>query len=219
MNIVYIHGNAATTESFNFIRMQLTGYNDILLEYDSADGFYNNYKGMRERLDSVDDIFFIAHSLGGIYALHLANELSDIVLGAVTISTPYGGSKAAQFAQYLLPFNQVLHDIQPHSPPIANGHDFTISRSWTNIVTTGGHSSLMTAANDGVVTQDSMCYRQDITLIDVESNHPEVLQSHEAVGIIRKVINGLRRRTSCKAGADAGAGPLCQTTCRVSFLN
>lgn len=193
MNIIYIHGNGATAESFNFIRQQLTGHNDILLEYDSTKGFYNNYQEMLERLDGVGDIFFVAHSLGGIYALHLANDLSDKVLGAVTMSTPYGGSKAAQFAKYVLPFNQVLRDIQPHSAPIAEGHGFKILPPWTNIVTTGGHSSLMPAANDGVVTQDSMCYRQDIKLVDVESNHQEILLSHEAVAIIRKAIKELKK--------------------------
>ena len=203
MNIVYIHGNGATGESFNFIRMQLTGHNEILLEYDSIKGFYNNYQKMLERLEGVDDIFFIAHSLGGIYALHLANDLSDAVLGAVTISTPYGGSKAAQFAKYVLPFDQVLRDIQPHSAPIAKGHDVKILRPWTNIVTTGGHSSLMMAANDGVVTQDSMSYRQDITLVNVESNHHEILLSHETVKIIRKVMARLKSRTTRKSGAGA----------------
>ena len=193
MNVIYIHGNGATAESFNFMRMQLTGHNEILLEYDSTKGFYNNYQEMRKRLDGVEDIFFIAHSLGGVYALHLANDLSDTVLGAVTISTPYGGSKAAQFAKYVMPFHQVLRDIQPHSPPIAKGHEFKISQPWTNIVTTGGHSSLMMEANDGVVTQDSMCHRQDITLIDVESNHHEILLSHETVAIIRKVMKGAKR--------------------------
>ena len=52
MNIVYIHGNGATGESFNFIRMQLTGHNEILLEYDSIKGFYNNYQKMLERAKS-----------------------------------------------------------------------------------------------------------------------------------------------------------------------
>ncbi len=198
MNIIYIHGNGATAESFNFMRMQLTGHNEILLEYDSAKGFYNNYQTMRERLDRVDDIFFVAHSLGGIYALHLANELSDMVLGAVTISTPYGGSRAAQFANYIWPFNQVLRDIQPHSPPIAKGHECKILHPWTNIVTTGGHSSLMMEPNDGVVTQDSMSHRQDMTLVDVESSHHEILLSHEAVAIIRKVMKGSGRPHSLR---------------------
>ena len=33
MNLVYIHGNHATADSFNFIRSKLSGYNDILLDF------------------------------------------------------------------------------------------------------------------------------------------------------------------------------------------
>ena len=46
-------------------------------------------------------MFFVAHSLGGIYSLHLANAIPKQVLGAVTLSTPYGGAEVAEFAQTL----------------------------------------------------------------------------------------------------------------------
>lgn len=206
MHIVYIHGNAATMDSFNFIRSQLPDSQDILLEYDSKKGFDSNYQEMLERLSGVDDIFFVAHSLGGIYALHLANDLPEQVLGAVTLSTPYGGSRAAQLVQYVLPFSQVLQDIQPHSAPIAKGHGFKILHPWTNIVSTGGNSSLMPTPNDGVVSQYSMRYRQDMALVDVPSNHYEVLLSHEAVAVIKKAIKGVTgkaaRRSPVKQDVD-----------------
>jgi pimeloyl-ACP methyl ester carboxylesterase len=194
MNIVYIHGNAASADSFNFIRMHLAEYNAILLEYDSKNGFHNNYKEMLRKLQGIDDIFFVAHSLGGIYALHLANELPDRVLGAVTMSTPYGGSEEAKFAKYMLPFNQVLRDIHPHSMPIAQANAYKVLHPWINIVSTKGHSPLMIAANDGVVTQDSMRYRRDITLIEVESSHYEIVLSQEAVDIIKKAIGDVGNR-------------------------
>jgi pimeloyl-ACP methyl ester carboxylesterase len=198
MKIAYIHGNKGSADSFNFIRAKLTGYQEILLEYDSADGFYNNHKQMLAKLEGVNEIFFVAHSLGGIHALHLANELSDQVLGGVTLSTPYGGSEAAEVVTYLLPFAQVLKDIHPRGAPIVEGNGFKILRPWTNIVSMKGHSPLMIAANDGVVTQDSMRYRQDITLVDVDSNHYEIVLSHEAVAIIQQAIadieNDMARR-------------------------
>lgn len=198
MNIVYIHGNQASTASFNFIRMHLTGYNEFLLEYDSANGFYNNHQRMRDRLEGVDDIFFVAHSLGGIHALHLANDLPDKVLGGVTLSTPYGGSQAAEVVKYLLPFSQVVKDIQPRSAPIVEGNGFKVVHPWTNVVSTEGHSPFMLVANDGVVTQDSMRNREDITVVDVAINHFEIVLSHEAVTIIKKAIeeieSGIHRK-------------------------
>lgn len=191
MNIVYIHGNRASTDSFNFIRTKLPKHKEILLEYDGADGFYNNHAKMLEELEGVDDIFFIGHSLGGIHALHLANELADRVLGGVTLSTPYGGSEAAGVVKYILPFNQVLKDIHPNSAPIVASKNFEILHPWTNVVSMKGHSALMPTANDGVVTQRSMRHRDDITLVDVDSNHFEILLSHEAVDIILQTIEDI----------------------------
>ena len=50
MNLVYIHGNHATADSFNFIRSKLPGHKDILLEYDSNHGFYANHAAMLEQI-------------------------------------------------------------------------------------------------------------------------------------------------------------------------
>jgi pimeloyl-ACP methyl ester carboxylesterase len=191
MNIVYIHGNRASTDSFNFIRTQLPGYKEVLLEYDGADGFYNNHANMRAALEGLDDIFFIGHSLGGIHALHLANELADRVLGGVTLSTPYGGSEAAEVVKYILPFDQVLKDIHPRSGPIVASKNFDILHPWTNVVSMKGHSAFMLSANDGVVTQKSMRHRDDINLVDVDSNHFEILLSRATVDIILQTIGEL----------------------------
>lgn len=192
MHLVYIHGNGQSAESFNFIRSEITGYREIALEYDSTHGFYNNHKSMLERLDGVHNIFFIAHSLGGIHALHLANAIPERVRGAVTMSTPYGGSEAAEYVKYLLPFNQVIRDIRPKSAPILQAQTFEIEHPWTNIVTLKGQSPLMVKPNDGVVTFDSMRHRADMRLINVESNHYEIMQSRKALEIIRHAIHEAR---------------------------
>ena len=72
---------------------------DLVLEYNSRDGFDNNFNCMIKELDHLDQMFFICHSLGGIYALHLADYFRDRVLGAVTLSTPYGGAEMADYAK------------------------------------------------------------------------------------------------------------------------
>ena len=188
MNLVYIHGNHATGDSFNFIRSQLAGYTDILLEYDSGHGFYTNHASMLERLHGLDDLFFIAHSLGGIHALHLADELGKRVLGGVTMSTPYGGSEAAEMVACLLPFSQVLRDIKPRSAPIVAASDITLSVPWTNLVSTAGGSPFMLAANDGVVTHESMRHRSDIQLVDIDCSHFEIVLNQQALGVIRQEL-------------------------------
>lgn len=200
MNLVYIHGNHATADSFNFIRSKLPGHNDILLEYDSNQGFYINHASMLQRLQGLDDMFFVAHSLGGIHALHLAHELGRGVIGGVTMSTPYGGSEAAEMVACLLPFSQVLKDIRPRSAPIMAGRNIALSVPWTNLVSTSGSSPFMLAANDGVVTLGSMRHRSDIGLVDIDCNHFEIVLNETAVTVIEREIDAVlhgQRVASC----------------------
>ena len=73
MTLVYIHGASATSESFNYIRSKLGSGIDI--NYDSRNGFENNLEDMKAQLKDVKDIAFVAHSLGCVYSLHIANEI------------------------------------------------------------------------------------------------------------------------------------------------
>lgn len=194
MNIVFIHGANATGTSFNFIRQNIERPSAVM-EYKSATGFFNNLEVMTAELDDMDDIFFVAHSLGGIYALHLADKLKDRVRGAVTLATPYGGSEFAQIAPLVLPgYNtQLMRDIKPSGGPIRDGHAIKIRQPWTQVVTVGSSSSLMMSANDGVVTESSMRRRAgDMRLIDVEANHYEVVLDMAALRIIQAAINEAR---------------------------
>ena len=79
--LVYIHGASATSESFNYLRSHIGG-TDMVLNYDSHNGFKQNLADMQSALSGIDRIFFIAHSLGGIYALHLSNLIPEQVAGA-----------------------------------------------------------------------------------------------------------------------------------------
>ena len=194
MNVVYIHGNHATADSFSYIRSRLRGHNDILLEYDSSHGFYTNHATMLGRLDGLDDVFFVAHSLGGIHALHLANELGNRVTGGVTMSTPYGGSEASEMVACLMPFSQLLQDIRPRSAPIAAAHEISLSIPWTNLVSTSGSSPFMLAANDGVVTIGSMRHRSGIQLVDIDCNHFDIVQNQQAVAVIERELEAVARR-------------------------
>lgn len=193
MKLVYIHGASATSDSFNYIREHVS-HDDMVIEYDSADGFTRNLAMMKEMLKDIEDIFFVAHSLGGIYAIHLAQHFTDTVLGAVTISTPYGGSKSADYAKFFLPFSRLLRDIGPHSEPMVLADKIKITHPWTNIVTTLGASPFMTEPNDGVVTLASMRkHSRDMTLVDLNHNHYEVVMSMKTINIIKDKINSLQK--------------------------
>jgi pimeloyl-ACP methyl ester carboxylesterase len=184
MNLVYIHGASATSESFNYIREKIGSGIDI--NYDSRNGFENNLNDTLKKLSQVKDIFFIAHSLGGIYSLHLANAIPKQVLGAVTISTPYGGTEVADFAKYFLPFSRLMRDIGPSSWVMRQADKIKIQHPWTNIVTVKGQSPFIVEPNDGVVTITSQQHHADMELLEIDYNHYEVMLSDRVINIIKE---------------------------------
>lgn len=185
--IVYIHGASATAESFTHIRQFVRDEfdePDVVLEYKSENGFENNLNDMKGRLDGEDRLFFVSHSLGGIYALYLADHYRDTTHGGVSLSTPYGGSAEADFAKYFLPFNRLMKDIGAIRGPLYDSRYIKPPRNWTQVVTTVGQSPWISDANDGVVTLKSMKFRQDFELIELPLNHYEVVLSNHVVQVI-----------------------------------
>lgn len=185
--IVYIHGASATAESFNYIRQFVRDHTeepDISFEYNSANGFHRNLDNMKGRLDDQERLFFISHSLGGIYSLHLANYYNDRTRGGVSLSTPYGGCSQADFAKYFIPFSRLMQDIGTMSAPMREAKKLPSPPNWTQIVSTRGDSPWINEPNDGVVTLKSMLHRQDFELIQLPVNHYEVVLSPQVVEIV-----------------------------------
>lgn len=187
MNLVYIHGASATSESFNHIRQHIGG-NDMTVNYDSRNGFENNLATIKKQIGETKDVVFIAHSLGGIYSLHLANAIPKQVLGAVTLSTPYGGAEVADFAKFFLPFSRLMRDIGPSSWVMKQASKIKIQHPWTNVVTTQGQSPFMVEPNDGVVTIASMKHHADMELVEVDYNHYEVVLADPVIKLIKERI-------------------------------
>lgn len=185
--IVYIHGASATAESFTHIRQFVRDKfeePDIMLEYKSSDGFEYNLNLMKGKLDEAERLFFISHSLGGIYSLFLANHYKETTKGGITLSTPYAGSEQADFARYFLPFNQLMKDVGTMSIPITEALALPAPPNWSQIITTVGDSPWIQEPNDGVVTLKSMKSRTDIEQIEIDLNHYEVVISDRVVEII-----------------------------------
>jgi pimeloyl-ACP methyl ester carboxylesterase len=192
MNIVYIHGASATGDSFNYIRQHLNYPDEIVIEYNSQNGFDCNLADMKNIISNTNNVVFVCHSLGGIYALHLASAFPDQVLGAVTISTPYGGAESADYAKYFLPFNRLLQDIGPNSDPIKTANRIRLQHPWLNIVTTRGDSPWIVQPNDGVVTINSMRHRSEMQFEELYINHYEVVMSPKTVDIIKEFVYNIK---------------------------
>lgn len=193
MKIVYIHGASATSESFNYIRQHIGKESDIIINYDSRNGFEKNLEDMLDLLKDKGKVFFISHSLGGIYALHLADSLDKNVLGAVTLSTPYGGAEIADVAKYFLPYSRLLKDVGPNSWAMKHSRKIKSLPNWTNVVSIKGNAPWVPGKNDGVVTITSQKYRSDIMeLIEIDYNHYEVVLSDRVINIIKERLPNVR---------------------------
>jgi len=192
MNLVYIHGASATGDSFNYIRQHLNHPDEIVIEYESQNGFDRNLDDMKRIVSTVDKIVFVCHSLGGIYALHLADAFPQNVLGAVTLSSPYGGAENADYAKYFLPFNRLLRDIGPTSAPMKLAGSIQIRHPWLNIVTTRGDSPWIMQTNDGVVSISSMRHRSEMQFKELYINHYEVVMSPKTVDIIKEFVYNIK---------------------------
>ena len=104
--VVWIHGANQTGLSFQYLRSLTNFPNEIILEYDSSNKFYDNLEILAENLKNKSQTYFIVgHSLGGLYAIHLTKYI-DLV-GAVTISTPFAGSWTADWAKCFVPSYQL----------------------------------------------------------------------------------------------------------------
>jgi hypothetical protein len=196
MKVVFIHGNNATDHSFNYLVNEWDQLwetdrflpDHMFLNYDSENGFYNNLETMKTQLENEDEIFFVTHSLGGIYALHLADHFKDTVFGCVSVSAPFGGSEAASYLGMLFP-DQVYKDIGPYADPIHKASKFDVTIPWTAVVSTAGRSSMMRQLNDGVLTNESMRARKDVEYVDINLNHFEVLLSYDLVTLVSNTVS------------------------------
>jgi len=185
---IYIHGAHATPETFNYIRKNIGKSDDIMISYSSVHSFKNNLKDMIQQIQYEKEITFIAHSLGGVYALYLANQFPKKVQQTLSMSTPYGGSSQSNLVKWLMPTNQLFKDIASHNPVIQGALTLPLPCPWTNIVSTRGHHPWLFESNDGVVTVASQKARPDMQLIDIHVNHYEIVISEKTMSIINRLI-------------------------------
>lgn len=182
-HVVWLHGANQTSLSFNYLKNQLPSWPSTFINYSSMNGFYNNLENIIEAVSNKGPVFVIGHSLGGIYALHLMKYVD--VIGGVSVSTPFRGSSAADWAKYIVPGYPLFRDIGRKSRPVLEANEIEITVPWTQIVSTTGSVPYLKEPNDGVVTIASMEHRKNaMECVYVEHNHYEVMCSDTVAEII-----------------------------------
>ena len=188
MKLIYIHGATATERSFAFIQKSIRSKDPIYLNYEKEGPAKDNLAEMIETLNSVEDpLFIVAHSLGGVYATYLQQEV-DNIKGVVSLATPFNGSEIATWGAMLNPRYQLFKDISTQSSFIRGSRNIEITVPWLQIVSTVGDVPWITGTNDGIVTRASMMCRDDVEYTELDRNHYEIVLSKRVVDIIKKIV-------------------------------
>jgi pimeloyl-ACP methyl ester carboxylesterase len=183
MEIVLIHGANASKISWNWIGSNLT--NSKRLSWGMMVHPEKNLQAMEAELP--EKCIVVGHSMGGLYAWHLANRNPDRVVAGISVATPWGGSIQAGFWKmfnFNIPWLQMLSRMEPWT---AETRMIETEVLWTNVVTIHGFDLFGVGPNDGVVTVDSQRElfgpAKEIVL---DYGHNEVLQSPELLAIIKQ---------------------------------
>jgi hypothetical protein len=190
--VVLIHGANATSLTFAHIRSCLPNYNYINIDYSPYGGFYNNLDEMVNKIKDVGPVYIVGHSFGGIYAMHLAQQVSAI--GGSTVATPFGGSKHARWAKLLAPSYLIFQEVGCKSKPILEAQSFGLNGDWINLVGEAGSVPWIAGGNDGVLTHESMTCRSDMTTRFINSNHSEIVCHADAVAAIGNHIDLITKK-------------------------
>lgn len=186
-HIVYIHGANATPKSFSYIKQNLPEHTASYLVYDASDNLIDTIKRASEVLDQPCHI--IAHSLGGVVGVAAAQYVGgNNVETITTISTPFGGSEAADRMRFVLPFNSFFRNIRTTNPIFRAVCSEGPPVPTMNIITTGGQSPFEPKPNDGVVTVESQLAFTGTHQISVPYTHFEVLMDREVADTIAQFM-------------------------------
>ena len=197
LTVIWIHGANQSGLSFQYLRSLARFKNELVVEYDTSNKFFDNLEILSTKINQVRGPYFvIGHSLGGLYALHLTKHVD--IAGAVSISTPFAGSWTADWARFFVPTYQLFREVGRRSIPIKESQGINLKVDWTQIVSTKGNVPYHGGQNDGVCTVKSMKSRKDMELIEVPHTHFEVMCSDLVAEIIlnryQKTIDGKPNR-------------------------
>lgn len=147
-----------------------------------------------------DTLFIVAHSMGGLVARYaiqqnVYEDQQDYIRLLVTISTPWGGHRAAakgvQYAPAVVPS---WRDMAPGSDFLSNLYRRQLPATIPHYLffSYSGRSGMMDENNDGAVTLESQLdyriQRQARELYGFDEDHVRVLFSEDVVAIFNGIL-------------------------------
>lgn len=188
MKIVLIHGAWSSTKVFNYLTRELLPLECVVLDYHTSGRFEDTLDMLYEQVSCYQEVFFVGHSLGGMYSLHLADKLQERCVGGVTIATPYGGIPSSYLLSFMFPTEPILKDLSSTSYTIRQNHRAWRPSNWTQVVCRSGGSPWIRGENDGVVPVSSQCSIEQMDKVLFECGHHEVLQDPALVELVKEKV-------------------------------
>jgi len=149
---------------------------------------------------AFNTLFIVAHSMGGLVARYAIQENvyedhQDYIRLFITISTPWGGHRAAaQGVKYAPAVVPSWRDMAPGSDFLAHLYSRPLPPEipYYLFFSYGGRSGMMDQNNDGAVTLESQLdyrvQRNAQELYGFDEDHVKVLYSEDVVGIFNTVL-------------------------------
>jgi pimeloyl-ACP methyl ester carboxylesterase len=183
MKVILIHGANATKVCWNWIGSNIKKHDRF--EWEMMSDPEENLSAMEAQLKGPAIV--VGHSMGGLYAWHLAQRHPDKIVAGISVATPWGGILQAELCKlfnFSIPWLRMVSRMEPWTaqprlvePPVP----------WTNVVCTHGFDLWGIGPNDGVVTVGSqMELAKPWNEIRLDYGHNEVLQSQELLDIIQR---------------------------------
>jgi pimeloyl-ACP methyl ester carboxylesterase len=185
--ILYIHGAFSSSSAFNRIKEKLPDHEAVLLNYtvdqDLKQVINDTVKLLKENGKRVS---IVSHSLGGILGSVIAQK-SDMVDKVVTMSTPFGGSKAADIMKWFNP-HPMFEAICSGSSLLRSLYNKPANAPTLSIVTIAGQNPMMKEENDGVVSIESQISWNHPEYKYLPYSHIDILMADEPIAMIEDFL-------------------------------
>lgn len=206
--VLFVYGASGNAQNWRFLfdgmdrqRFQPWFYNypsGLDLEFIGS-ALEGAIKWLHERY-AFDTLFIVAHSMGGLVARYailqnVYEDHQDCIRLFVTISTPWGGHRAAaggvKYAPAVVPS---WRDMVPDSAFINHLYGRPLPETVPHYLffSYSGRSGIMDENNDGAVTLESQLdyrvQRQARELVGFDEDHVQVLFSGDVVAIFNDIL-------------------------------
>ena len=184
--IVYIHGAFGSACGFTRLIEKLPEHHRFTPEYLVSRPISKVIQDIDALIRNVGKpVTIVGHSLGGVIGVSVSQR-NQLVEQVITISSPFGGCKAADLLKWVKP-HTFFETISTTSEIIREMHRRGLECPVTSIVTIRSDNPMFDEPNDSVVTVESQRALKGAMYNTVNYNHNEVLMTDEVVDMVERL--------------------------------